>query len=242
MLTLDRITQRADEDGVDADVVERDYVLTHVVASWRCIPTATFVQFKGGTSLRLWYFSDYRYSADIDINVAPDATDNRMDRFLHEVLAATRERVALPYLELKPGPPLRIDFIGPKQTWRPRSIKLDISDDELGTGEGNRAELLHRYEDQVETPPMRVYSLDETAAEKVRSIMQRLQCRDLYDTWRLLEHAGVDAAEIRSQFEAKMRHRGLDPADFPGRFEPVSMNTVDAGKENSRPTWPWFPT
>ncbi|MGH3649557.1 MAG: nucleotidyl transferase AbiEii/AbiGii toxin family protein [Acidimicrobiia bacterium] len=71
----------------------------------------------------------------------------------------------------------------------------------------------------IETPPMRVYALGETAAEKLRSTMQRLQCRDLYDTWHLLEHAGVDAVEIRPDFEAKARHRGLDPADFPGRFE-----------------------
>jgi predicted nucleotidyltransferase component of viral defense system len=58
MLTLDRITQRADEDGVDADVVERDYVLTHVVASMAMHPDSDIVQFKGGTSLRLCYFPD----------------------------------------------------------------------------------------------------------------------------------------------------------------------------------------
>jgi hypothetical protein len=33
MITLGRITQQADADGVDADTVERDYVLTHLMAS-----------------------------------------------------------------------------------------------------------------------------------------------------------------------------------------------------------------
>lgn len=219
MLTLDRITQRADEDGVDANVVERDYVLTHVVASMAMHSDSDIVQFKGGTSLRLCYFPDYRYSADIDLNLAPDASGERVEQFLKEVLAAARDRVALPYLELNPGPPVRIEFIGPKQTKRPRTIKLDMSADELGTGDENRSILLQRYEDQIETLPMRVYSLGETAAEKLRSIMQRLQCRDLYDTWHLLEHAGVDAAQIRPDFEAKTRHRGLDPAEFPSRFD-----------------------
>lgn len=219
MLTLDRITQRADEDGVDADVVERDYALTHVVASLALHPDNELVQFKGGTSLRLCYFPDYRYSADIDLNRAPDVSDDQMKRLLFEVLAATRERVGLPHLELLEDPSLSIGFIGPKRTKKPRLVKLDITDDELISGDDTRSGLLERYEDQPDTPPLRVYSLAETAAEKLRSIMQRLQCRDFYDTWYLLEHAGVDAAEIKSQFEAKAHHRGFDPNEFADRFD-----------------------
>lgn len=60
MLTLDRITQRADADRVDAHVVERDYVLTHVMASLALHPDNQMFQFKGGTSLRLCYFGEYR--------------------------------------------------------------------------------------------------------------------------------------------------------------------------------------
>lgn len=79
MLTLDRITQRADEDNVDADVVERDYVLTHVIVSLALHPDNTLVQFKGGTALRLCHFADYRYSADIDLNRDPSASDVKYD-------------------------------------------------------------------------------------------------------------------------------------------------------------------
>ena len=219
MLTLDRITQRADEDGVDADVVERDYVLTHIVASLALHPDNQLVQFKGGTSLRLCYFPDYRYSADIDLNRAPDVSNDQMKQLLRKVLAATRERVGLPHLELLEDPSLSIGFIGPKRTKKPRLVKLDITGDELVTGDDTRSGLLERYEDQPETPPLRIYSLAETATEKLRSIMQRLQCRDFYDTWYLLEHAGVDAAEIKPDFEAKASHRGLDPNKFPDRFD-----------------------
>jgi len=189
------------------------------VASLALHPDNEILQFKGGTALRLCHFAEYRYSADIDLNRVSDTSDDQVGQLMREVLAVTRDRVGLPHLELLEGPPLRIAFIGPKRTSKPSLIKLDITGDELSTGADARSVLLKRYEDQPDTPPLRVYSLDEAAAEKLRSIMQRLQCRDLFDTWYLLEHAGVDAAEIRLQFEAKTSHRGFDPARFPNRFE-----------------------
>jgi predicted nucleotidyltransferase component of viral defense system len=219
MITLGRITQQADADGVDADTVERDYVLTHVMASLSDHPDNDMFQFKGGTLLRLCYFSDYRYSADVDLNLEPDIDLQDAVGVLVEILDATRERVDLPYLVLATEPKLRIEFIGPKRTARPRTIKLDISTDELIIDSDVRRSLLHRYDDQPETRPIRTYGLPEAAAEKFRCVMQRLQCRDLYDIWYLLGEAGVDAADIRRSFERKAEHRGLDPESFAQRFE-----------------------
>lgn len=127
--------------------------------------------------------------------------------------------MGLPHLELVETDQLRIAYIGPNETSRPRTIKLDISDDELTTGDDTRLVLLERYEDQPITTPLRVYSLSETTAEKLRCVMQRLQCRDLFDIWFLFEHADVDAAEVKAEFEAKARHRRLDPGQFRARFE-----------------------
>jgi predicted nucleotidyltransferase component of viral defense system len=219
MITLGRITQQADADGVDADTVERDYVLTHVMASLSHHPDSDMFQFKGGTLLRLCYFNEYRYSADIDLNLEPGTDMQDAVGVLGEILDATQERVGLPHLALVTEPKLRIEFIGPKRTVRPRIIKLDISTDELILDRDARRSLLRRYEDQPETQPIRTYGLPEVAAEKLRCVMQRLQCRDLYDIWFLLGEAGLDAAEIRHHFEKKAEHRGLDPDIFAQRFE-----------------------
>jgi predicted nucleotidyltransferase component of viral defense system len=97
MITLGRITQQADADGVDADTVERDYVLTHVMASLSHHPDNGIFQFKGGTLLRLCYFNDYRYSADIDLNLDPGVDVNDAVGVLGEILDATREHVGLPH-------------------------------------------------------------------------------------------------------------------------------------------------
>ena len=65
MLTRHALTRRADTDGVDAAVVERDYVLAHVVAQLhRARPQdGGRLVFKGGTALRFVHFPGYRYSA-----------------------------------------------------------------------------------------------------------------------------------------------------------------------------------
>ena len=219
MITLGRITQQADADGVDADTVERDYVLTHVMASLSDHPDSDMFQFKGGTLLRLCYFNEYRYSADIDLNLEPGTDMQDAFGVLGEVLVATRKRVGLPHLVLVTEPKLRIEFIGPKRTVRPRIIKLDILTDELIIDRDTSRSLLHRYDDQPQTPAIRTYGLPEATAEKLRCVMQRLQCRDLYDIWYLLGEAGVDAAETRRSFERKAEHRGLDPDSFAQRFE-----------------------
>jgi predicted nucleotidyltransferase component of viral defense system len=219
MITLGRITQQADADGVDADTVERDYVLTHIMASLSHHPDNGIFQFKGGTLLRLCYFNDFRYSADIDLNLEPSVDVNDAVGVLGEILDATREHVGLPHLALVTAPKLRIEFIGPKRTARPRIIKLDISTDELILDGNESRLLLHRYDDQPETQPIRTYGLPEATVEKLRCVMQRLQCRDLYDIWYLFGEAGIDAAAIRRDFERKAQHRGLDPDTFADRFE-----------------------
>lgn len=81
-----------------------------------------------------------------------------------------------------------------------------------------RLPIVSRYPDQK---PRRclVYTLAEVAAEKLRCVIQRMQCRDLYDLNELLVVGSVDARSIWPLFERKARHRGLDPSRFVGRFE-----------------------
>ncbi len=64
------IKRKADTDGVSAPNVERDYVLTHVLATLSGRDEEGQFVFKGGTALRLCYFGDYRYSADLDFSLA----------------------------------------------------------------------------------------------------------------------------------------------------------------------------
>lgn len=69
MIHQNVIKRRADEDGLPAPTVERDYVLAHVLTAIAERDDGQQLVFKGGTSLRLCHFTDYRYSADLDFSL-----------------------------------------------------------------------------------------------------------------------------------------------------------------------------
>ena len=53
MIARSHFTRIADAEQVDAKTVERDYVLTHVLAAISQQPGSRRMVFKGGTALRL---------------------------------------------------------------------------------------------------------------------------------------------------------------------------------------------
>lgn len=63
------IKRQADVDRLTASAVERDYVLTHVLAAISDHDDRAQIVIKGGTALRLCHFESYRYSADLDFSV-----------------------------------------------------------------------------------------------------------------------------------------------------------------------------
>src|ERR1035438_2093202 len=101
MLNRLAITRRADNDGVDAAVVERDYVLAHIVAQLHRAQPADGGQlvFKGGTALRLVHIGDYRYSADLDFTVIGGSAD-AATAAMANVLEGARQHAGFPVLEL----------------------------------------------------------------------------------------------------------------------------------------------
>jgi predicted nucleotidyltransferase component of viral defense system len=174
VLTRHAITRRADADGVDAAIVERDYILAHVVAQLhRATPKdgGTLI-FKGGTALRFIHIGDYRYSADLDFTLIGGDVGPAIAA-LGDVLEAARQHAALPFLELTDGDKPAISYVGPFGGAKPRHIKLDVAPD------------------LPDALPFAVYSTEEIGAEKLRCIIQRVQCRDLYDLFRLTEDIGV---------------------------------------------------
>lgn len=213
MLSVGELTQIATDNQVETQTVERDYVLTHVAGALARHPRGAMFQFKGGTSLRLCHFRDYRYSADIDLNIVGELDQPTRQAVLHETLTDVAETIGLPRIALVHEPRTQIEYIGPTRSQRPRKIKLDISDDELVIDTTSTATLIDRYVDQVSSPALLAYTLDETLAEKLRCVMQRLQCRDLYDMWRLTDgHAEV--SDVIDIFKRKALHRDRDPATF----------------------------
>jgi predicted nucleotidyltransferase component of viral defense system len=208
MITRAHITRRANDEGVAAPVIERDYVLAHVVSTIANYDTDGRLVFKGGTSLRLIHLKDYRYSADLDFSVQVGTKEEAIIL----VDNAFRERgVAIPKLSLDTGADhLRVLYVGP--LGRDRDVKLDLATDELVVNT-ERAPIQPRWAD-VPASEVNVYTLLEIASEKLRCILQRLQCRDFYDLYTLLCIQRVDPQSAVSLFRQKATHLHLDPDKF----------------------------
>jgi predicted nucleotidyltransferase component of viral defense system len=213
MITKAKITRRSSKEGVSARAVERDYVLAHVVAAVAISKAVTNLVFKGGTALRMCHFKEFRYSADLDFSI--------VDGTVQDGLQAVRESIknvagSVSQLELTEDDPPRISYVGPLN--RHRTLKLDIADDEYVVNT-ERCSLLPRWPDLPKAAKVLVYTPLEVASEKLRSILQRLQCRDLFDLYMLFHEAGVEVREAAALFEPKAKHRGFDPQSFSVRYK-----------------------
>lgn len=130
---------------------------------------------------------------------------------IQEVLEDAKVHAGFEMLELDDQAPPRMRFVGP--LGRAREIKLDLADDELVI-ETQTSPLLQRWPDMTANAELVVYSATEITGEKLRCVMQRLQCRDLLDLHSLFEVVGVDPTQASLNFGDKARHRGLDPEAF----------------------------
>lgn len=215
MIHQNVIKRRADDDGLPAPTVERDYVLAHALAAIAERDQEQRLVFKGGTSLRLCHFTDYRYSADLDFSLTGGIDAEGATRLIAEALVDCRERIDLPQLELDERNPPRIRYVGPLGA-KPRFVKLDLAPDEL-VEDTAILPIRQRYEDQADGR-CRVYTLKEITAEKLRCVMQRLQCRDLLDLYELLVVNDIDAEAVWPLFQRKARHRDRDSRRFGESF------------------------
>lgn len=207
-----QITQQAARDGVPATTVERDYVLAHIIAGLATLNIEHGLVFKGGTALRLCFFENYRYSADLDFSLTHGT---KQDAYDVVQLALDSQSGAITALSLTDQEPIRITYQGP--LGRERTLKLDIAEDELVLDAQSTA-LLPRWGDLPKDAALTTYSLTEIAGEKLRCIMQRLQCRDLFDLALLFDDAQVDPRDAADIFIPKAQHRDLDPRQFAERY------------------------
>ena len=210
--TKGRLLQAATRDGVSARTVERDYAIAHVLARLGAHPDSDALVFKGGACLRWLHFEDGRYSADIDCSVQ-GLTQAEALPMIDEALRAAPSSPTDLQLELTDGEPPRIAYLGP--LGKQRTLKLDLTDDEPVESAARRP-LNRRWADLPHVEVL-AYTPLESAAEKLRCVLQRVQCRDLLDLHRLLDR--VDPFEVVARFERKARHRGFDPTTFSERYQ-----------------------
>jgi hypothetical protein len=215
LITRGAITRIADRDTVSALVVERDYVLTHMIEALATLEPPDGLLFKGGTALRLCFYEEYRYSADLDFSLVGVSVSDGLT-LLRQAADRCVEEVGFPQVALSDAEPPLVQYVGP--LGRERDITVDLADDELVLDTTQRS-VIRRYSDQPqEQRSVPTYTLREIAAEKLRCLIQRLLCRDISDLHRLFVREGVDVETVWPMFEEKARAKDIDPARFAERL------------------------
>ena len=248
-----RLREAWERFGVQSYVIERDYLLSWVLAGINAVPELkeTLV-FKGGTSLKKCYFVDYRFSEDLDFSTLEGVpTGAELERLMG--LACEEARMMLDdYAEVEfecqrhsennPHPGGQEAFrIRARLPWHRRpdiTVKVEITMDELIGWPLEQRSVIHNYEEPLDAE-LQIYSPTEVVAEKLRAIRQQLKlqeergwtrnrARDYYDLWRVLGDFGdsVERTNFRRVLHDKCQLRGVSFKDSNDFFPPPILDKV----------------
>ncbi len=222
MIRPGEIQQRARVIGVRDQQIEKDYILSWILSGIaKHGQLSKEIVFKGGTALKKVYFEDYRFSEDLDFTLLNnEITNAQIFKYFREVFEYIREEANIP-LEIidnneheDSGINFYISYIGPLGgQGNNKRVKVDISRSEQLVFEPVLKAVFISYSD-LEEHRLLSYSLEEVLVEKMRSVMQRMQARDFFDIWYLLEEHGMDADFYIKEFEAKCKSKDLQHTDF----------------------------
>ncbi len=206
-----RLQEARRRNGLPSYVIERDYLLSWILAGISHLPTLSeYLVFKGGTALKKCYFGDYRFSEDLDFT-AQSGTVSSADMELHikqacEVATRLVEEYANleinceRYTEREPHPGGQQAFdIYATYPWQGQpytKVKIEVTLDEPILRPVERRTVIHDYGEPLDAE-IKIYSLEEIVAEKLRAVLQqtarlrergwtRSRARDYYDVWRIL--------------------------------------------------------
>ncbi len=227
MIKPREIQINAREFQVRDQQIEKDYILSWIlqgVSQHKFLVKA--IVFKGGTVLRKVYFKDYRFSEDLDFTLLDDSISNeQIFNWFREVFEYVKEKANIP-LEIidnneheDGGINFYISYIGPLGgQGNNKKVKIDISRSEKIVFDIIAHNLFTIYSDQ-EPHQMFCYPLEEVLVEKLRSVMQRMQPRDLYDIWYLSEIYEMSPELYINEFKIKCSSKEMNPLEFQQKLE-----------------------
>lgn len=203
-----RIAEVQRRTGVPYDSVLRDHALSYMLAGIFTVDDfVRHVVFKGGTALRKCYFTDYRYSEDLDFstrNLHTWTPSELADLIGVACVAAQQlaEDIEAPYAFTASAERHRIDRGDTQHNLRVTvafptgatlPIKFELTQAEPIVTPTETCGLMHAFEGETLNVELPTYSLTEVVLEKLRAFLQTAanmdrrnwtnRSRDLYDLW-----------------------------------------------------------
>jgi len=199
------LLEKTRERSLTLGIMEKDYVLGWLLFGLSEIRGLTF---KGGTALSKVYFPRiWRLSEDLDFVYKEDFQD--IVRLLPEIFARVERtsgiRLALKAQHLNPEYlQLKIQYqavLG--KNW----AKIDVTR-EAPVDRVMNQKISRQFSDYPSCR-VRVESVEEIGAEKIRSLVERKKCRDYYDVWQLMK-LNPNKVRLRKLTTGKFQYKGME--------------------------------
>ncbi len=223
MIKPGEIQNIANRLGIRDTQIEKDYVIGWILKG---ISNMEFLKsrllFKGDTALRKIYFPEYRLSEDLDFTYnGEDYNVEDIRKYFEQLIEWVKKevRISLNIFDAKEYQTGNYNFFmsytGPLGGMGAnKSIKVDIANDEKLYNDPVEQGVYNEYTDLKEEFTLLSYTLEEIAAEKMRSLMQRTIPRDLYDTWYLFVMENKEIEDFIFAFQEKTKFKKIDPDKF----------------------------
>jgi uncharacterized protein len=207
---------------IPESVLERDYCIAWFLIGLSRAPLRNKLVFKGGTALRRCYFSEYRFSEDLDFTLLQPTSFEELKQALEKVYEEVRQASNITFrfsrldsVSHQNSYTFYLAYEGPLHvTSIFKEIKVDITIKETVFYPPEEFAVLKSFDEYTDLPEKEkilVYSLFEIAAEKTIALLDRARTepRDLYDIWYLTEQNGTVAlSDCLEAINAKLIHRG----------------------------------
>jgi uncharacterized protein len=227
MIKPGEIQKKAREVEVRDQQIEKDYILSWILKGVsQHEQLSKNIVFKGGTVLKKIYFADYRFSEDLDFTLLDNNISNeQIFSWFNETFEFVKEEANIPLAIIDDnehedgGVNFYISYVGPLGGFgNNKKVKVDISRSEKLEFKPILNSAFIEYSD-LDDYKLWCYPLEEVLVEKLRTVMQRMQARDYYDIWYLLEVHGMDIDFYTTEFKNKCVSKGIDPNDFHKKLE-----------------------
>jgi predicted nucleotidyltransferase component of viral defense system len=223
------VLRNAEENGLLATTVEKDYILGWVLFATALHPELSRWIFKGGTCLKKCYFDTYRFSEDLDFTLPADVPyeASAILAGLHAIgnwmfqttgIEVEEEDIEIEEIRNKAGFTTfqaRMTYRGPLGLARQnrQRVKFDIARHELLVTATEQRQAFHGYSDHPDPAfPIRCYSLEELLAEKIRALLERSgRARDVYDVVNIGRNfrSAITPAKVRRIAAEKFAFKAL---------------------------------
>lgn len=243
MPDISRILQAlAREKSVRLEILEKDYALSYLLVAIAKTPDlGNQIGMKGGTALRKLYYPGYRFSEDLDYSTVRSGPLAEGDHLIRSAINRMTEQLQErgPFVVQFEPLTLRLPHPGQQMAYLVRvqfpyhrqplcRLKIEITTDDPIMQPLDSRPVIHEFPEHLDSE-VRVYSLGEIVAEKIRALLQVREklvdrgwgasrvCRDYYDLWYVLQREGRMNGEIPDLLMQKCTIRQVafpEPQDF----------------------------